>query len=113
LTRRDPQQYGFAAKPDNNQLLIEAGQMKPRTLTPNILAILIILISLLPSAATDWNAEGKRWWSHIEYLASNELEGRNTGSEGHRKAADPPRERRQALHKEVANTHYKRAPLLR
>ncbi len=32
-------------------------------------------------------AQGKRWWSHIEYLASDDLQGRNTGSEGHRKAA--------------------------
>jgi len=38
-------------------------------------------------AATDFTAEGKRWWSHIEYLASDDLQGRNTGSEGHLKAA--------------------------
>lgn len=46
-----------------------------------------LLLGLVASAATDWNAEGKRWWSHIEYLAGDQLEGRNTGSEGHRKAA--------------------------
>jgi Zn-dependent M28 family amino/carboxypeptidase len=28
-----------------------------------------------------------RWWSHILFLADDKLEGRNTGSEGHRKAA--------------------------
>lgn len=38
-------------------------------------------------AATDYKAEGDRWWSHVQYLASDELQGRNTGSEGHRKAA--------------------------
>jgi len=27
------------------------------------------------------------WWKHIEYLASDELAGRETGSEGHRRAA--------------------------
>ena len=32
-------------------------------------------------------AAGDRWWSHIEYLASDELAGRQTGSEGHHKAA--------------------------
>jgi len=32
-------------------------------------------------------AKGTRWWSYIEFLASDKLEGRNTGSEGHRKAA--------------------------
>ncbi len=38
-------------------------------------------------AGADYNAEGERWWAHIKYLASDDLEGRNTGSEGHRKAA--------------------------
>ena len=52
-----------------------------------------LLLFLLPSAAclliaaTDFTAEGKRWWSHIEYLASDDLKGRDTGSEGHLKAA--------------------------
>lgn len=39
------------------------------------------------AAATDWSAEGKRWWAHIQMLADDKMEGRNTGSEGHRKAA--------------------------
>ncbi len=33
-------------------------------------------------------ANGARWWSYVEFLASDKLEGRNTGSEGHRKAAE-------------------------
>src|SRR5258707_6011961 len=32
--------------------------------------------------------DGARWWSYVEFLASDQLEGRNTGSEGHRKAAE-------------------------
>src|SRR6476660_1786688 len=32
-------------------------------------------------------ADGKRWWSHIEYLASDALEGRDVGSPGFEKAA--------------------------
>jgi hypothetical protein len=32
--------------------------------------------------------DGQRWWSHVLALADDKLEGRNTGSEGHRKAAD-------------------------
>ncbi|HET8549442.1 MAG TPA: hypothetical protein VFL57_15625, partial [Bryobacteraceae bacterium] len=39
-------------------------------------------------AAIDYEAEGTRWWKHVEYLASDKLEGRNTGSPGHRKAAE-------------------------
>src|SRR6266545_4454639 len=31
--------------------------------------------------------DGSRWWSYVSFLADDKLEGRNTGSEGHRKAA--------------------------
>jgi hypothetical protein len=34
------------------------------------------------------DSPGARWWSYVEFLASDKLEGRNTGSEGHRKAAE-------------------------
>ena len=37
--------------------------------------------------AVNYPAEGKLWWAHIQYLASDALEGRDTGSEGYRKAA--------------------------
>jgi hypothetical protein len=43
----------------------------------------VLLTVLLIAAAPD----GARWWSYVEFLASDKLEGRNTGSEGHRKAA--------------------------
>jgi Zn-dependent M28 family amino/carboxypeptidase len=36
----------------------------------------------------DWDALGKRWWSHIQFLADDKLEGRDTGSRGFEKAAD-------------------------
>ena len=32
--------------------------------------------------------DGQRWWSHVLVLADDKLEGRGTGSEGHRKAAE-------------------------
>src|SRR5271170_4287140 len=52
------------------------------------LSLAIAAASLLVAAPnTDWSAAGKRWWSHIEYLASDELEGRNVGSPGFEKAA--------------------------
>jgi hypothetical protein len=49
-------------------------------------SILLATAGLLLSGA-DFSAEGKRWWSHIEFLASDDLQGRDTGSEGHLKAA--------------------------
>jgi Zn-dependent M28 family amino/carboxypeptidase len=36
--------------------------------------------------AADYATEGKLWWAHIQFLADDKLEGRNTGSEGYRKA---------------------------
>jgi Zn-dependent M28 family amino/carboxypeptidase len=37
-----------------------------------------------PRAADDL---ARRWWAHVAFLADDALEGRDTGSEGHRKAA--------------------------
>src|SRR5437763_3456374 len=50
--------------------------------------LLLLLPGFLLVAATDYSAEGERWWSHIKYLASDQLQGRNTGTPGHRKAAE-------------------------
>src|ERR1700756_2640275 len=46
--------------------------------------VVIAGVALMAASAPD----GTRWWSYIEFLASDKLEGRNTGSEGHRKAAE-------------------------
>src|SRR6266404_4409723 len=46
----------------------------------------IVAIVLLLSVVQAQNAD--RWWKHVSFLASDALEGRNTGSEGHRKAAE-------------------------
>lgn len=48
-------------------------------LTPFFLACTLI--------AADLAQEGQRWWSHIQVLADDKMEGRNTGSEGHKRAA--------------------------
>jgi peptidase M28-like protein len=44
--------------------------------------------SAAPAAAQAVAHDARRWWSHVEYLAGDALEGRNTGSPGHAKAAD-------------------------
>lgn len=51
------------------------------------LLILIPFAACVLIAGPDFTAEGKRWWSHVEFLASDDLKGRDTGSEGHLKAA--------------------------
>jgi hypothetical protein len=49
-------------------------------------AVAMVCLSLTASAADA--PDGQRWWSHVLALADDKLEGRDTGSEGHRKAAD-------------------------
>ena len=39
-----------------------------------------------PPVAADADAQ-QRWWAHVAFLASDDLQGRDTGSEGHKKAA--------------------------
>jgi hypothetical protein len=47
----------------------------------------MLFLLLLTLLIQDSTAEGKRWWSHIEFLASDALEGRNVGTPGFEKAA--------------------------
>jgi len=47
--------------------------------------MLAISATLVPAA--DLVKEGDRWWSHIQVLADDNMEGRNTGSPGHLRAA--------------------------
>lgn len=49
--------------------------------------IFVAIGTALAAAKPDWDALGKRWWSHIQFLADDKLEGRNTGSPGFEKAA--------------------------
>lgn len=49
-----------------------------------------LTVLLLVSASTGaWLAadQAERWWAHVTFLADDRLEGRDTGSEGHREAA--------------------------
>ncbi|MDE3198515.1 MAG: M20/M25/M40 family metallo-hydrolase, partial [Acidobacteriota bacterium] len=66
-----------ARRPDSRHPGILEGPMSLRA------AALLAPLALAAATAPD----GARWWSYVEFLASDKLEGRNTGSEGHRKAA--------------------------
>src|SRR6476620_778759 len=46
----------------------------------------IFLLSAASVLGADYAAEGRLWWSHIQFLADDKLEGRSTGSAGFRKA---------------------------
>src|SRR3954454_19525664 len=63
--------------------------MKSRLKTAVAVAALIVSGACLSGVLSGASApDGLRWWSYVEFLASDKLEGRNTGSEGHRKAAE-------------------------
>lgn len=51
-------------------------------------AIIPALFFLTLAAAQDRESAGKHWWSHVQYLASDSMEGRLTGTPGYQKAAD-------------------------
>lgn len=53
----------------------------------NTLRYTVFLVLGITLFGADVAQEGVRWWSHIQVLADDKMEGRNTGSEGHRKAA--------------------------
>ncbi len=56
----------------------------PRTLTS--LAALLLLAGFAAAQQSSLRFDGKSWWSLVEFLADDALEGRDTGSEGLRKA---------------------------
>jgi Zn-dependent M28 family amino/carboxypeptidase len=60
---------------------------KENVMKPGLLAVAAAALAAVSVFAADV-PDGSRWWSYVQFLASDKLEGRNTGSEGHRKAAD-------------------------
>src|SRR5450755_4163701 len=54
--------------------------------------LLFVLLSVAlaaqnPPGTTTPNFDGNSWWGYVKVLASDQMEGRETGSEGLRKAA--------------------------
>lgn len=49
---------------------------------------LLAIAAVVAAAGTLVAADGNRWWKHIEFLADDSLQGRDTGSPGHKRAAE-------------------------
>src|SRR5688500_12666508 len=49
---------------------------------------LLVVTCLLTTTVVSAQAPAAKWWSHIEFLASDAMNGRDTGSPEHRKAAE-------------------------
>jgi Peptidase family M28/PA domain len=58
--------------------------MKVRVVT---LAVVAVMAAGAAAAQQKASPDAQRWWAHVQFLADDSLEGRNTGSEGHKKAA--------------------------
>ncbi len=60
------------------------------TLRISALAIALCAGTVLARQSTDvdWNAEGNAWWAHVQFLASDDLRGRDIGSDGYRRASE-------------------------
>lgn len=53
-----------------------------------IFRIAALLVAFTLGGSELKQADGKRWWSHVQFLADDSLEGRETGTPGYRKAAN-------------------------
>jgi Zn-dependent M28 family amino/carboxypeptidase len=53
----------------------------------SLVVVALLVAAAAPAAKDDANAAGQRWWSDIQYLASDKLQGRMTGSPGYLEAA--------------------------
>jgi len=84
--------------------------VKPRNLLLLCFAFTLIGIAA-PTQSPDWDALGKLWWSHIQYLADDSLEGRDTGSQGFEKAANYMAEQFRAAGLEPAGVDGYRQPM--
>jgi Zn-dependent M28 family amino/carboxypeptidase len=48
----------------------------------------VFATAALLCAGTNWEAAGRRWWSHVQFLARDDLQGRGTGTAGFDRAAN-------------------------
>lgn len=66
-----------------------------KLIVPRLIACVLSATLSLPTMAqlplvpdrTDWSAPAAAWWSHVQYLADDKLEGRRAGTPGYDKAA--------------------------
>jgi hypothetical protein len=64
-----------------------ASKSKSRSRSASLALIVLVFITVTTPAQNSGVNPANDWWKHIQYLASDELAGRETGSQGHRQAA--------------------------
>jgi hypothetical protein len=63
------------------------------------------------TSSSSWEDRGRSWWSHVQVLADDAMEGRETGSAGYLRAADYVAEQFRAAGLEPAGTDGFRQPV--
>lgn len=53
-----------------------------------ITTAVVLMLATVAAGVAAPGRDGKRWWSFVEMLANDDMQGRDTGSAAHRKAAD-------------------------
>jgi len=49
--------------------------------------LLLLATAVLLATGADYAVEGRLWWAHVQFLADDQLQGRNVGTEGFQKAS--------------------------
>lgn len=62
--------------------------MKPAFLSAIVLVVATCLTATTIAQSPDLLSEGQAWWAHVQFLADDQLEGRNVGTPGYEKAVD-------------------------
>src|SRR5215470_1693956 len=59
-----------------------------RFIAATMCAVAAVCVVARAQNGANWEAQGKRWWGHVEFLADDKLQGRDTGSAGFKKAVE-------------------------
>lgn len=62
--------------------------LTPKPLLASVLVLTSALSAQTPGPVKDWTPAANAWWSHVQYLADDKLEGRRAGSPGYFKAVE-------------------------
>src|SRR4051812_24735837 len=64
------------------------GQRSELSMKNGWISLVTVVLLAVPQARGADGPDGRRWWSHVSVLADDRFEGRDTGSPGHRAAAE-------------------------
>ena len=85
--------------------------MKPHSLFSILLTVATCLTATTIAQSPDLLSEGKAWWAHVQFLADDQLEGRNVGTPGYETAVTSVESQFNAIRLKPAGTSGFRQPV--